>query len=212
MWHVVFSSQTSNVLFHWKLLFFCGGFGRHIVVGHHLGGNQHQVDAFESLSLFHVTWNLKMKKIDMFLSSQKLLHCRFTKKSHSVCWFQQQQCVFASFLLNSPPILCLLSIGLSDQAFASMQANKCNALLSLHFFNMLLHWKKKHVLRDCISSDSVLQSAPSWCLFSLSVTAHFLHQHKQWEVMHCFAPELPWHAFSLKNHVLCGHLSSDSVF
>jgi len=91
-----------------------------------------------SMSLGISRW----KKIDMFLSSQKLLHCCFTKKSHSVCWFQQQQCVFASFLLNSPPILCLLSIGLSDQAFVSMQANKCNALLSLHFFNMLLHWKK----------------------------------------------------------------------
>jgi len=32
VWHIVFPLQTSDALFHWKILFFCGGFDRDIVV------------------------------------------------------------------------------------------------------------------------------------------------------------------------------------
>ena len=48
--------------------------------------------------------------------------------------------------------------------------------------------------------------------FHLVSLQTFLNWHKHSEVMCCFAPKRTWHAFSLKNHVLCGCFCSHSVF
>ena len=75
------------------------------------------------------------------------------KKSCFMWWFQQQQWVFASFLLNSAPIWCLFSLGPNDQVFLFMQMNKCDALLCPKKINMLSHWK--HMVYKTVSTLTV---------------------------------------------------------
>jgi len=150
VWHVVLSSQTSSVLFHWKILLFVVALTVTLWFWHHLDRNQHKVDVFNlclcCLSL-GITWT---NKFDTFLRFHESPKCCLAKKTCFVCWFQQWQCVFTSFSLNSAPFGCLFLLGLSDHFFHTSKQMWC-----VVFPSIFLTWFEMCYLAKC--EDDVIR-------------------------------------------------------
>ena len=158
---------------------------------------------FKSQSLLSVTWIHMNKQI--WHVSELSLTCKVSDSAF-----------FALFLLNSAPFWCLFSLGLSDQVFFIHPSKKCDVLIWSKNEWHACSLKKKHVLCDSVSSDSALLASP-WqtavsCkfVFTCSHWTLFFNE-KQSEVVCCFAAKRSWHAFSLKNHVLCACFCNESV-
>jgi len=175
VWHVVLPSQTSNVMFHWKILFFVA-LKETLWFCHHLDENQCQVNVQISVSVvchldsheqtnltcFWALTNLQsavLKKI-MFCAvasavTLHFLHCScWTQHLFGVCFHLVSVIKFFSFI-QVKNVMCWFGPKMND---------------------MLVHWKKKHVLCDSVSSDSALLASP----WETAVSCKFVFTCSHW--------------------------------
>jgi len=132
VWHVVLSSQTSSMLFHWKILLFVVALTVTLWLWCHLDRNQHKVDVFNiclcCLSL-GITWT---NKFDTFLRFHESSKCCLAKKKHVLCVGFSSDSVFLhhSHWIQHHLGVCFYLVSV---IMFSTQANKCDVLFSLQF-------------------------------------------------------------------------------
>lgn len=175
VWHIVLSSQTSSMLFHWKILLFMVALTVTLWFWCHLDRNQHKVEIFNiclcCLSL-GITWT---NKFDTFLRFHESSKCCLAKKN-MFCVLVSAVTVCFYIILTEFSTIWVFVFTWSQWSFFPHKQTNVMCCFPFNFFNMIWNvllgqmWRWRH--QDCDWRTWLLRT--QICLNS-NVIGHIMH-------------------------------------